>query len=109
MADYLYAVVDCKTPGCGNVIAVHYLGKSKRPQEINRELAGRFAHLCVRCGQYHQCDFSEYRVESYPFAPPKGWEPSSVPSCCQKTIDDANATEQKAPDPGEGLIRIRFG
>jgi predicted RNA-binding Zn-ribbon protein involved in translation (DUF1610 family) len=74
MTNHLYNVVDCKTPKCGNVLAVAYQGLDIGQVEIREYVPTGFSYQCPKCGQTHRYDPDESRLERFPFPPPQGWQ-----------------------------------
>ena len=79
MPDHLYVVVDCKTRGCKNVLALQYQGADTRQIAIGEETPTGLWYQCAKCGQTHHYDLDESRIERFPFPPPVGWKNSWGP------------------------------
>jgi hypothetical protein len=53
MTDYLYWVVDCKTPGCENHILLYFLGPSSPSVTHVLEVPDTIEVKCLSCRQTH--------------------------------------------------------
>jgi hypothetical protein len=70
---YDYVVVTCKTPACGRVSAVKYLGIHTLEPDLET-VTEKFLYECRTCHRSYLYTLSEIRIQSYSFPPPPGWE-----------------------------------
>src|SRR5580692_12169912 len=83
MPKYLYLVVTCKTPGCGNVCAVRYHGIDQGATAIGELTPVGFTYECGLCHKPHRYAIEESRIEDFDFPPPKGWQDAWEPGSGQ--------------------------
>jgi len=74
MPRYIYVVVTCKTPRCGNVCALKYLGVHEGQLEIGEMVPTAFVYECGVCHRHHRYELSETRTELLDSPPPAGWK-----------------------------------
>lgn len=74
MGSHFYVVISCKTPQCGIIGALKYLGPDIAVVEIGEMAPTGVWYQCGACQKKHRYELEEMRVEESDLPPPPGWK-----------------------------------